>query len=84
MVKKVSKIFALAMVFIQILILMPNIFAAIGDSASVTLGQPDRAVNLTLSDPMTVVERLGRMGRKSDIASNCIYFYVNVNDARYV
>ena len=81
MVKKVSKIFALAMVFIQILILMPNIFAAIGDSASVTLGQPDRAVNLTLSDPMTVVERLGRMGRKSDIASNCIYFYVNVNDA---
>ena len=36
MVKKVSKIFALAMVFIQILILMPNIFAAIGDSASVT------------------------------------------------
>lgn len=81
MVKKVSKIFALAMVFIQILILMPNTFAAIGDSASVTLGQPDRAVNLTLSDPMTVVERLGRMGRKSDIASNCIYFYVNVNDA---
>ena len=44
MVKKVSKIFALAMVFIQILILMPNIFAAIGDSASVTLGQPDRSV----------------------------------------
>ncbi|MGN0180460.1 MAG: sugar-binding protein [Monoglobaceae bacterium] len=79
--KGIGRVLVLQLVIIQILsCIIPFSVFAEDEYASVIFSSQNKTERLKVTESWTAVERMGRIGKRTNISGNALYAYVNVND----